>query len=45
MSLVKKSLAKAVSSVPSSTEKQAPTAAATATQANAPANNNTKQQY
>lgn len=45
MSLVKKSLAKAVSSVPSSTEKQAPTAAATATQANAPASNNEQNEY
>ncbi|ATC93499.1 phage terminase small subunit [Pseudoalteromonas tunicata] len=45
MSLVKKSLAKAVSSVPNSTEKQAPTAAATATQANAPANNTEQSEY
>jgi len=45
MSLVKKSLAKAVSSVPSSTENQAPTAAATATQANAPANNTEQNEY
>lgn len=45
MSLVKKSLAKAVSSVPTSTEKQAPTAVATATQANAPANNTEQNEY
>ena len=45
MSLVKKSLAKAVSSVPSSTEKQAPTAAVTAAQAKASANNNEQNEY
>lgn len=45
MSLVKKSLAKAVSSVPTSTENKAPTAAANATQANAPATVNKQTEY
>lgn len=45
MSLVKKSLAKAASSVPTSTENKAQTAAANATQANAPATVNKQTEY
>ncbi|TMS92812.1 terminase, partial [Pseudoalteromonas sp. S979] len=45
MSLVKKSLAKEVSSVQISTEKQSPTAAPTATHANAPVTHTEQNEY
>lgn len=45
MSLVKKSLAKTASVVPSSTETHAPTAADDTVQANAPATNNEQKEY